>query len=70
MPYPYTYQHGQSAMIITEFEGETIMEEVIIDEMIGNGETVAVRYVGSDDVVPVDADNLGAAFGEPCGCRS
>lgn len=44
-------------------------EPAIVDENMGNG-TLAVRFLGSDDVVSVDYNTCSDPYGTPCGCRS
>lgn len=75
-PSPYTYQHGQSAILYPRgwqnmtpdamaYEGE----EVIIEEVGDSGTRVSVRPLNSDDVFPVHVNRLSAPFGDRCHCR-
>lgn len=44
-------------------------EPAIVDENTGSG-FLAVRFLGSDDVVSVHHTTVSDPYGEPCGCRS
>ena len=43
-------------------------EPAMIEENLWNGK-IAVRYLGSDDVITVDVATVSDPYGEPCRCR-